>query len=278
MFMKNLSFAVVFATFSVPAFAGSSYIAPDWDFRSGQGDTGSLSGNQIIGEVDNIDLNITAWSSSLHNNVSACKDSYNEDLCIQQAQLKRYSGGLGAINGDEGNNTPDHSVDNDDQDYDMILLSFSESVQLTSIYTGWNYTYYNGYASSQGTAGASVMAYVGGDSLGSTPFSSTDTWSSIIGPSGWTQIESDTKRTGTSGGLDTLPVSSADVYSKYWLVGAAHSVMRDAGRYTDHIKIAGIDFVKGTPPTSPGTAVNAPGALILFLGSVGWIVGRRKTK
>ena len=280
MFFKSLGLVAVLATLSTSTLASSQFIDPNWDFRAGYGDTGSLSNNEIQGNVDGISLSITAWSSSLHNQVLSCKDGDGQDRCIQSVQLKRYSSGLGAVNGDEGNDTPNHSVDNNDQDYDMVLLTFSESVNINNIYTGWNYTYKNlssngSYDSrTYGTAGASVLAYVGSTPSSAAPFSTTDTWASIIGPSSWQQIESDTKKTSSVGGLDILPVSNNGIYSKFWLVGAAHSVARDAGNFTDHIKIAGINFVKG-PTTNPGT-VNAPGILVLFLGCVGLMVARRK--
>ena len=303
MFLRRFGFLAVLATLSVLAFAGSQYasVAPDWDLRKGQGGTESSfttpadfgdinpfgTNNQLNGHMNGVDLSITAWSSSLHNGVASCKDDAGQDLCIQSVLLTQYNSGLGVVNGDENDDTPNHSVDNNNQDYDMVLLSFSESVNISNLYTGWNRTYKTYKDShgnwqtthySSGNAGASVMAYIGSDASGDIPFSTTDTWSSIVGPTGWKSIETDTKSNGTKvGGLDVLPVTNGSgVYSKFWLVGAAHSIARDAGKFTDHIKIAGIDFVKGVTPGNPNVPVNAPGILVLLLGCIGFMVARRK--
>lgn len=285
MFLKNISFTVMLAAFSLPTLAGSTYVAPDWDFTSGQSEVGSISNNEILGEVDDIDITINAWSSSWYdeenynhngNNYGGCVQDNRWDQCIQRATLTHYSTGLGTINDDESGGEPHHAVDNSHQDYDMILLSFSEKVKLDNIYTGWNRRYYDNSSYVSGKAGASVLAYTGSNNIGSTPFSLTDTWASIIGSNSWKEIDSDTKSIGKNGSLDTLPVASGDLYSKFWLVGAAHSVQRDANLYTDFIKIAGIDFVKYTHPGNPGNPVSAPGALVLLLGSIALGLGRRK--
>jgi hypothetical protein len=296
MTLKKLGFLIALTSISATTFASSQYasVDPAWDFRSSSNDTDSHfsspsdfgninpfgTNNQLNGSVDGIDLSITAWSSSLHNGVASCKDSQRQDLCIQSVKLTRYKSGLGIINGDERNDTPNHSVDNNNQDYDMVLLSFSEKVNISNLYTGWNYAYtdVNGSNESrtQGGAGASIMAYTGGNITGNLPFSTTDTWESIT-HQGWNLLDADTKRNGrvSSNGqnLDVLPVTSTGVYSKFWLVGAAHSVLRDAGHITDHIKIAGVDFVKQNTPNVP---VNAPGILALFGAGAFFLLKRKK--
>ena len=297
MTLKKLGLLIALVSASATSFASSQYasVDPDWDFRPASNDTNEKfskpadfgdinpfgTNNQLNGSVDGISLSLTAWSSSLHNGVQDCKDNQGEDRCIQSVTLTRYGSGLGVINGDERDDTPNHSVDNNNQDYDMVLLSFSEKVNISNIYTGWNYAYKNADSNhesrTQGDAGASVMAYTGNSFTGNLPFSTTDTWQSIT-TQGWDLLNSDTKSNGNrvrSNGqnLDVLPVTSAGVYSNFWLVGAAHSVLRNAGHITDHIKIAGVDFVKQTTEDVP---VSAPGALALFGAGIFLMLRRRK--
>jgi|GEM_PF-6603322 len=295
MLIKKLGLMVALSSLSLSALASTQYVAPDWDFRSNgtdtinvsvtahDGDTQSVNGNkyELTGQVAGIDLLISAWSSSWYGNYAENCGTLALDRCVQKSKLKQYSSGLGVVNGDEGDDTPNHSTDNNNQDYDMVLLSFSESVNISKLYTGWNYSY-NGSSRTRGTAGASVLAWGNEDTSPTMPFSRIETWRDIV-DGGWSIVNNDTKSGGNvvsdSNGklLDVLPVSSGNLYSKFWLVGAAHSVFRDAGltdHLTDHIKIAGIDFVKRS--TSTGQ-VNAPGTLVFFLGCLVFMVARRKS-
>ncbi|MFW8592449.1 exosortase-dependent surface protein XDP1 [Glaciecola sp. 2405UD65-10] len=278
--------AIVGLALSGNAFAGNSTVSPEWSFLSSSAETGSVSGsgvNTVIHSVkDGISLEISAWSSSLHNNVASCKDSHGQDLCIQRSQLTQYNGGLGVINGDEGNDTPNHSIDNNNQDYDMVLLSFSEEINISSLYTGWNYQY--NHLNSDGTytsrsyndAGASVMAFTDTNSAVSLSSSSNNystlSWADLTSV-GWTNIGSDF----SSNGSGEIAVSSGNTYSKYWLVGAAHSIERDAGNLTDHIKLAGISFAQNVNNPPPSTQVNAPATALMTFLIAGFALYRRKS-
>ncbi|WP_371195749.1 exosortase-dependent surface protein XDP1 [Glaciecola sp. SC05] len=271
---RHIGLAALLMTASTLSFASTS-TATSWSFKTSSSDTGHIQGSgahtSLSGTKHGIDLDITAWSSSLFGSNAYCQDS-NGDRCIQRSRLTRYgNSGLGVINGDEGDDTPNHSVDNNHFDFDMILLSFSEAINISAIDTGWNYTYGGSGGRTQNTAGASVMAFTGGDSIIGTPFASNETWADITNR-GWTNIGSDFKGNGSNGHIPVT--SSAGVFSKYWLVGAAHAIERNAGHLTDHIKISGVSFMK------EGTSVidaNAPASIAFLLGFGVWL-GLRRSK
>nr|WP_136250098.1 exosortase-dependent surface protein XDP1 [Ningiella ruwaisensis] len=282
---KHLGIASLLITLST--FSAASSTVSHWDFTpSGDLDSthitsdGIVTANVLTGTKHGVDLQITAWSSSLHGGRTSCMDNPGgpgdvQDKCIQRTQLTSYgNNGLGNINKDEGDDTPNHSVDNNMQDYDMILLSFSEAVNISSINTGWNYSYTNldnsgATSRNRNNAGASAMAYTGSGTLSSNPFSSTDTWASIL-HDGWSNIGSDFRTNGSNGHIPITNGSS--IFSRYWLIGAAHAVERNAGHITDHIKIAGVSFAKRTTGQNN---VSAPiGMVALMFGAALWI--RRK--
>lgn len=242
-----------------------------------------------------VNVGITAWSSSWadwNNGNDPCWDGNMYDQCIQRAELTKYgSNGLGTINQDEAgtrsdytssNLNPNHSIDNNYEDFDMILLSFDEEVNISSVFTGWNYQYDSLQVGKDGTTTysnrtqnegrASIMAFENANNNNSInqlePFSQSDTWQSILGK-GWTSINEDFGVTNpNAGGLAELAVTSNSeaIYSKYWLIGAAHNISRNAGNLTDHIKLAGVNFAKQvTSQTTDSTSVHAPatGAFIV---------------
>lgn len=282
---------LVLVSSSVLAGPNLSFASNANNYQSGiQGADLSTYLNASSGDVS---MTATAWSSALHGGQQHCVDPGQADMnaydrCIHRAELTRYgTSGLGAINIDEGDDTPNHSVDNNSLDYDMILLSFNKDVNLTDLYTGWNYSYKNldndgNYTSrTWGNAGASVMAYTGSN-FSTKQFSSTTTWADTLSQ-GWSVINEDFKSSGSyqygSKWLQQLPITSTNspVFSKYWLVGAAHNISRDAGNITDHIKIAGVSFVKKpNTPDGNGNPVNAPATFGLFSAFMALAMYRRK--
>lgn len=243
-------------------------------------------------ESHGVSLNITAWSSSLHGNVSSCFDHQGYDQCITRAELTEYgNSGLGAINTDEHDDNPNHSVDNNTQDYDMLLLSFSEAVNISSVYTGWNYKLVNEAGSlvyKEGKAEASLMALSNTRTLDtSSPFSRTDTWEDTLSD-GWQIIDenfgvdNNGKQYFGGGSYYQMPVISTGIFSKHWLVGAANNVSRNLSTYnghpsTDYIKIAGVDFMKLGNSTDSGT-ISAPASIGIFALGFAAVMLRRKVK
>lgn len=266
-----LGFAAASLMLSSAAMASSS-TSQTWKFSGNQKSVGSIQGHgtntSLHGTLNGISLDITAWSSSLYGGVAHC-GNLHDDKCVQRSQLMSWQSGLGVINGDEGNSSPDHSVDNTHKDYDMILLSFSEEVNIHGIDTGWNYSIEGSHWRSN-QAGASVMAYQGPGNIGTLPFARTETWQDVS-QRGWTDIGSDFKGNGSNG---HIPVTSGSVFSKYWLVGAAHAILRDAGHVADAIKISGVQF---KTQTTSIVSANAPASLAFIIAIAIWIGVRRKS-
>ena len=242
-------------------------------------------------EQHGVSLNITAWSSSLSGGVASCSDAAGQDQCIQRAELTEYGeSGLGAINGDETGANYNHAVDNNDFDYDMLLLSFSEEVNISNLYTGWNWKIFedNGnYYGWEGQAEASALALTANQSSfnSSSPFSSSQTWADTL-QDGWEIVDESFDANGTAkqsfggGSYYKMPIASTGIFSKYWLVGAANNVSRafsthNGNHVGDYLKIAGVDFMKLGNSTDSGT-INAPASLGIFALGFAAIIFRRK--
>jgi hypothetical protein len=293
--LKQLGLAAALISFSVASYSAVSTTKATWNFGTTSDDTGVLRNNQLSGSKNGIDLSISAWASSYKGGRAYCADSDGEDQCVSRAKLRRYGdSGLGVVTQDEirqygrdfwGNRTndpgtPNHSMDNNDQDYEMILLSFSEAVNISSIDTGWNYSYTSGandrYSSNDSRtrngAQASVLAFTGTNGLPSTPFSNRETWADIL-DNGWSEIESNAS-TNSNG---DIPVGSDGIFSKHWLIGAANAISRQLGAFSSHLKIAGVTFA--TPSSGEpnnGTPVNAPAGIAFLMAVSAWMFTRRK--
>jgi hypothetical protein len=300
---KKLVLSAVLVAFSQSIIAGPDFFGFSSNFTNSHVDElnikkydNSVSANNTFFNLEQhgVSLNITAWSSSLGGS-SSCFDASGYDQCIQRAELTEYgTSGLGAINDDESDSNYNHAVDNNDFDYDMLLLSFSEQVNLSNLYTGWNYKLYEKRGriyGSQGQAEASAMALTSNSSSfnPSTPFSSTQTWQDTL-QDGWEIVDESFDANGTDkvsiggGQYYKMPIASTGVFSKYWLVGAANNVSRafyESGKYdiSDNIKIAGVDFMKLGDFTDGGTGtISAPASIGIFALGCAAMVFRRKTK
>jgi len=308
---KKLSLIALIACSSGSALASYSLFGFADNFSETRGVVSQGATHSFMtGSKDGVDLTISGWSSAVYGGRSECVDDGQTnveayDKCVHRAQLHSYGDlGLGIVNYDELDDEPNHSIDNNGLDFDMVLLSFSYEVNLSDIYTGWNYSYKNDEhfnfvtetnasgelyeVRTSGTAGASAMAYTGSEAKfnSARPFSETQSWQDTLS-SGWKVINQDFKANGNSintngRNYNKLAITSTEqkVFSKYWLVGAAHNVARDAGTWTDHIKIAGVSFMKKPTTTdgSGGTPVNAPGSVGLFLAFAAVFAYRGKQK
>ncbi|MFC4701799.1 exosortase-dependent surface protein XDP1 [Glaciecola siphonariae] len=291
--LKFLGLASILLSASFVTMASQSTAGAKWSFLSSDNDTnnhisGSGAHTSLHGSKDGVSLDITGWSSALHGGQSYCGTAAN-DRCVLRSKLTRYNkGGLGVINIDETDDEPNHSIDNNANDFDMILLTFSEAVNISAIHTGWNFSYTAG-AETSGTgdderrwnhANASALAYTGNGTppaFSTYPDSSTQyrTWSDIAGD-GWNSIADNARTVNKSGQIGNIPITN-NLFSRFWLLGAAHVLdQHNMGSSTDHIKISGVTFHKqqsGTPDSS--TPVNAPASIALLIAA-GIVALRRK--
>ena len=244
---------------------------------------------------DQVSLTVSAWASTAGScNPNGGYDFTNTladaDPCIRDANLKKWSSGLGIVNRDEDANhltaAPQHAIDNirngaanehitNDFDYEMVLLSFSKEVKLSALNVGWslcgstcNSGTYNG-STNDGDADISLLAHTGG---GNTNFFSPSTeWADITGQ-GWQLIDNYMDVTD-----NTSIQTKASGYSKYWLVGAYNRVFGDTMFSIDNdaFKLAGLTTM--TNNTSTADPVNAPVTFGLFgLIALGLLYRRKK--
>lgn len=276
---------------SLMTFTASSVFASGqtWDFGNVTNPV-YQNGNSISLQVDGISLTATAWASTGESCVPysqgyGSNPSGDPDPCIKSANLRKYGGGLGIINQDEqnlgygdihrNNHLNDlagqHAIDNiqnragygyhgdPDYDHEMVLLTFSESINITEISKGW---YHN-------DADFSTLAYTGSN------FSSIEdqTWGSLVATGGWDTVDNGALR--QSGVLH-----SAGVFSKYWLVGAYNSIFGGHhSDYNDAFKFSGLHTIKQPDDTTDNTTnVSAPATfgMLGFLIATLFLRNRRK--
>lgn len=251
----------------------------------------SLTGDGIVNaNVDGVTINASAYSDTVGlEHVSSYKSgwtTYNvySDDKIESAKMINYGSGYGVINMDEKWDSPEHSADNEkieytesagwykknvikDTDFDYILISFDEEVNVTGATFSWLWK--------DTETQVSVAAL-------------NDTSMLTSGGNTWADVAGDALSVGSFDVLncddtDLAMVDMESVYSQYWIIGAYNTVFGDIGHsmYDDGFKLASIGFnTKGgdTPPTNPPTEVTEPGTFaMLFMGGA-LAMWRRKRK
>ncbi len=240
---------------AVPAMAATQ----TWNLNSGSFNNYNYGNVMTVSGADGNDLQLSGWADT----------GGSGDAEIQSGQLTYNSSyGLMLRNRDEDTSVPSHSIDNFDNDYDMVLLSFEEAIDLEGFSIGWATEQNSG-----GQADITVAAFTG---AGDFSFGSGDTWSSVFN-NGWSTIA----HYGNVSDYSYQAVTT-DVTSKYWLIGAYNPVFTGGDTYgsvgtgyRDGMKLAA---VKGTT-TTPPTDVPEPGTLaILAAGFAGLVARRKKAK
>ncbi|WP_202942276.1 exosortase-dependent surface protein XDP1 [Alteromonas macleodii] len=234
-------------------------------------DSGSIvtvsdnSGSLILNDVN---VSVSGWADS---GKLAVGDSGNFDRVIGANLQYVDSYGWAVQNSYEGNGSH-QTIDNYSvygyKDYDFILLSFSEKVQLDSLNFGWaNF--------GKGSQEVSVSAL--SDNGFNKLTSANSTWSNIISDAVSSSFS--IERLSYNRGISTLDFTSS---AKYWLVGAYNTIfgtVANGSRHNDAFKIAGLEFSNTTvssPP--PNTEVSEPSALALMGLGLGLVLYRRKRR
>lgn len=192
-----------------------------------------------------LSLSVTGWS-------------YNSNKVTVQDWVGKWDG-LGV----EKVDSPNHAVDNENGDFDMLLLSFDKAVTLKSIDLGWI----------SGDSDMSFMAFNGGTFNSSSLLNKK--WEMLIG-NGW-------QSAGNYYNVDygnSGAVNLSNITSQYWLVGAYNPALggfsgtnKNTTGKTDYFK------VKGVVVDKPVIKVAEPGTVLLMLmGLLGLGLVRRRAE
>ncbi|NVK54574.1 MAG: hypothetical protein HWE26_03075 [Alteromonadaceae bacterium] len=215
--------------------------------------------------VDGVSISVTAWSDTGGSN----------DNIVDSASLSGpYGEGLGILNKDEqsfDDHSHNHAIDNEGYlaDYDMVLFSFSEEVQLS----GATFSWLGGHSSSQ-------QVTVAGLADTNQLTSGSASWSDIASSVG-NSLKGSFGITGNYGNYHSDFTTTG--YSKYWLVGAYNSIFAYVDNFSqgnDKFKLSSIGFSKaqGSPNDDNLEPVNSPSTLALMLLAGSFAVWQRKAK
>tara|TARA_Y100001956_G_scaffold63021_1_gene63237 strand:- start:273 stop:1088 length:816 start_codon:yes stop_codon:yes gene_type:complete len=270
--MRIISLVSVLVLSSNLAWATDSFIEEhnyEYNFQSVNIGTNPNSGS-VVTVSDSLNLNdvnvsISGWSDSAWLSGA---DSGNYDKVVG-AELQRIGSYGWAVRNTWEDAGSHQTIDNYGyRDYDFILLSFSEEVQLDSLNFGWaNF--------GKGSQEVSVSAL--SDNGFSKLTSANSTWSNIISDAVSSSFS--IQRLTDNRGISTLDFTSS---AKYWLVGAYNTIfgtVANGSGHNDAFKIAGLEFSNttvNTPP--PNTQVSEPGALALMSLGLGLVLYRRKRR
>lgn len=226
------------------AVAGQVSAATSWILASNYGAISS--GVTVSAYANTTNVSGTAAANHLNN---------GEIQTIQAATWNNSYGGIqnadacssgSSCDLDETEN-PEHAIDNN-QRYDMALLSFSSAVKLTEVKLGW----------ASGDSDITVMAYTS-----NTPFVigtklTGKRYDQLVG-AGWTAVGN----YADVGTASPVTVNAGNHVSSYWLIGAYNPLAggvssgSNFGVGNDNVKLASVtgDIVNRVPE---------PGSLALF--------------
>ena len=213
--------------------------------------------------IDGVNIGVSAWADTYGS---------NDDIVVD-ANLYKISNyyGYGATNDDweSAHNSPDHAIDNVNQvrgnwsDFDFVLFSFDQDVNLSSAQFTWRYSRNDSQVSVAALNDISALT------------SGSNTWSDIVANA--LSAGSYNINTATSGYQASFDLVDT---AKYWLVGAYNTVFGDNGgqMYNDAFKLSAISFSQAnTPPSGkPPAEVSEPFSIALLASGLAFIAWRRK--
>ena len=298
-FFSNIVKLSLVSTFLIVTTANAGTTTWEWNWQlDGTNGSSSISSNG----TNNLD------SSTLHVDLEAWSDTGgSNDTTLQTGKFNYYSGGgWGLVNKDEGSGDyPGHAFDNEkfsstscpqgassyynkcyeykngswrqvdkittiDTDYDMALVSFDTSVELTEINFGWTYS----------DADFTVLAYTG---VGVPPPLSNSDWDSIANNSDWMTVGNYQAATNLNNSNAYYSIEDdRHTSSQYWLIGAYNSIFGstaydDANLSESDTDAFKIKNIKGITSTTTHEEVPSPSAFgLLLIGALGIYARRNK--
>ena len=199
----------------------------------------------------------------------------SNDNKIKRAGFIEFSGGLGIINQDEDGAGQQHAFDNRGSylsngvqqssttpDYDMALISFDTSVELTGIDFGY-----------RSDGDFTLLAYTGAGNFSGSNLNNS-TWAAESNSGNWLTVGH--YNGGEYANNTYYAVNSGGASSKYWLLGAYNSVFGESGvsnidKHDDAFKVrklrADTHYEEVSSPTAFG---------LLLFGLAGLYIRRNK--
>ena len=215
---------------------------------SGQTFSLSGSGNGNIASFTKAGLD----GSTLSMRMSAW--SINSNSTIRNAILNFYSGsGVGIDNRYEPNTSPDHSIDNDSDGVDFLVLQFDQKVDLNGIDIGWVYN--------------DSDATIRWNPVTVTPWNVLPNFDgqpdSILNSLGSTTLLG-----GSSAGPMRDITTTGNAMANFWIISAADPNPRK----TDYFKLQAVVVNNYPPVPEPATWL----MMITGFGGIGWSMRRRR--
>mgnify|MGYP000026458454 CR=1 FL=1 len=225
-----------------------------------------------------VDVGITAWSNSAgsaDNKLSQgnIQGWWNCSLGDNGCTSANRHVGYGIKNSDYSWGGDSHAVDNSGdgggRDFDMFLLSFSESVTLESASFTWVV----------GDNDNKEVTVAGLNSIAAFDGGASSTWNTVTSAI----VENTLGHYGVgskgSNGLYESTFTKLTGSAKYWLIGAYNTIFDDAATgHFDSVQLKlsslGVSMIQQTPTTQ----VSEPGALALMSLGLGLVLYRRKRR